>query len=105
MATALIEQSTGGKHWVEEVFRQLADEYHVAVGDLRWRDDYPGPYLSSLYFRVRDAHTAEAIEFPLYQLEACTNPANRAARALIRDQIRGCLGELREHVGQSEKRP
>ena len=105
MATVLIEQDAGGKHWVEEVFRQLADEYHVAVGDFRWRDDYPGPYLSSLSFRVGDAHAVEAIEFPWYQLEACTNSANRAARAWIRDQLRAYLGQVREHVGHAEERP
>lgn len=105
MVTTFIEESAVGKEWVEEVFRQLAGESHVAVGDLRWRDDYPGAYVSSLYFRVGDAHTTEAIEFPVYRLEACANPADRVVRALIRGQIRRYMGELRERVGQAEKRP
>lgn len=105
MVTTFIEESAVGKQWVEEVFQQLADEYHVAAGDLWWRDDFPGAYVSSLYFRVAEAPTTQAIEFPLHRLEACANPADRAARALIRDQIRGYLGELRERLGQAEKRP
>ena len=101
MATEAAELTAAGKRWVEETFQRIANEFKIPVEGLRWRDDFPGPYLSSLYFNVREARQNEAIEFRLRQLEDCANPANRAVRGSLEDQLRNSLREVSERLKTS----
>jgi hypothetical protein len=101
MATEAAELTVAGKRWVEETFQRIASEFKIPVGGLQWRDDFPGPYLSSLYFNVREARQNEALEFRLRQLEDCANPANQAARGSLEDQVRNSLREVSERLKAS----
>jgi hypothetical protein len=103
MATEAAELSVVGKRWVEETFQRIANEFKIPVEGLRWRDDFPGPYLSSLYFNMREARQNEGIEFRLRQLEDCANPANRAARGSLEDQVRNSLREVSERLKASRE--
>src|SRR6266511_712159 len=101
MATEAAELTSAGKRGVEETLQRIANELKIPVEGLRWRDAFPGPYLSSLYFNVREARQSEAIEFRLRQLEDCANPANRAARGSLEDQVRSSLREVSERLRAS----
>jgi hypothetical protein len=101
MATEAAELTIAGKRWVEETLQRIANELKIPVEGLRWRDDFPGPYLSSLYFNVREARQNEPLEFRLRQLEDCANPANRPARGSLEDQIRNSLREVSERLKAS----
>jgi hypothetical protein len=104
MATEAAELASAGKRWVEETLQRIANELKIPVEGVRWRDDFPGPYLSSLYFNVRQARQNEAIEFRLRQLEDCANPANRAARGSLEDQVRSSLRDVGERLKASGER-
>jgi hypothetical protein len=69
----------------------------MAVEGLQWRDDYPGPYISSFSFSVPNRERKQVIEFRLSQLEGCRNPANRPVRSSIEEQIRNALQDLSKH--------
>lgn len=99
MATELTEQIVEGKRLVEETFQRIAGEVNIHVSGFRWRDDFPGPHLSSLYFDVRDAREGGTIEFQLRQLEQGINPSNQDARASVENQIRSCLQDVRKRLG------
>jgi hypothetical protein len=94
MATEAVEPIVLGKRWVEETFQRIARELNIAVEGLQWRDDFPGPYISSLYFKVPNTDQKQAIEFRMSQLEGCRNPANRPVRSSTEEQIRNALQEL-----------
>jgi hypothetical protein len=99
MATEAADLAAAGKRWVEETLQRTANEFKIPVEGLQWRDDFPGPYLSSLYFKVREGR--EALEFRMRQLEDCANPANRPARGSLEEQVRHSLRELSERLGAS----
>jgi hypothetical protein len=93
MATEAVEPIATGKRWVEEAFRRIAGELNIAIEGLHWRDDFPGPYISSLYFDVPTTNQKRTIEFRISQLEGCRNPANRPVRSSLEEQIRSSLQE------------
>lgn len=95
MATETVEPLVVGKRWVEETFQRVATELNVPAEGLQWRDDFPGPYISSLYFHVRN--TPQNIEFRMSHLEGVRNPANRPVRSSLEEQIRSSLQELSQH--------
>jgi hypothetical protein len=95
MATEAVEAMVVGKRWVEETFQRIAGELNLPVEGLQWRDDFPGPYISSLYFHVRN--TPQNIEFRMSQIEGARNPANRPVRSSLEEQIRSSLQELSPH--------
>ena len=99
MATEAADLAAAGKRWVEETLQRTANEFKIPVEGLQWRDDFPGPYLSSLYFKVREGR--EALEFRMRQLEDCANPANRPARGSLEEQVRSSLRELSARLGAS----
>ena len=98
MATETTEQTTAGKRWVEDTLRRLAGELHLPVEELRWRDDFPGPYLSSLSFSVRNGQAHGTIEVRLREIQDCPNPSNQAVRASIEEQVRNCLRDVRARL-------
>jgi hypothetical protein len=95
MATEAVEAMVVGKRWVEETFRRIAGELNLPVEGLQWRDDYPGPYICSLYFNVRN--TPQNIEFRMSQIEGARNPNNRPVRSTLEEQIRSSLQEISQH--------
>ncbi|MBI3330213.1 MAG: hypothetical protein HYZ81_26335 [Nitrospinae bacterium] len=92
MATEMSEQTTAGKRWVEDTLRRLAGELNIPVEELRWRDDFPGPYLSSLSFNVRGGRGM--IEVRLREIQDCPNPSNQTVRASLEEQVRNCLRDV-----------
>ncbi len=103
MATKYDESIDTGKRRVEEAIQRLAGEHNLPVRGLRWKDDFPGAYLYSVYFDVQDASDGPCIELSVRQLEACSNPANQSARAGLEDQIRSCLRDVIQRLEQSRK--
>ena len=103
MATQEAVSVDAGKRAVQEAVRRLAGEYKLPVGGFRWKDDFPGAYLYSLYFDVGDAGETGSIELSVRQLEACGNPGNRSAQAGLEDQVHRCLREVIQRLEQSGK--
>jgi hypothetical protein len=99
MAIESAEETAVGKRWVEETFKRLAGEFKIAATAFKWRDDFPGPYISSFIFNVGDADQTASIEFRMRQLEDCRNLANRPVRAALEQQIRDSLQELSQRLG------
>jgi hypothetical protein len=99
MATEASEPLVMGKRWVEQTLQRMAGELNVPLGGLQWRDDFPGPYISSLYIEVQGLREKGAIEFRMRQLEDARNPANRPVRTSLEEQIRSGLQELRQKLG------
>lgn len=98
MAAETVEPIVLGKRWVEQTFQRLAGEMNVPVEGLEWRDDFPGPYISSLYVNVRNMSQKPMIEFRMRQLEDCRNPANRPVRTAVEEQIRTNLEDIRQKL-------
>jgi hypothetical protein len=94
MAIESAEETAIGKRFVEEVFKRLAAEYKIAASGFKWRDDFPGPYITTLVFNVGDTDRTGSIEFRIRQLEDCRNPSNKPVRTALEQQIRDSLQEL-----------
>jgi hypothetical protein len=94
MAIESAEETAIGKRFVEETFKRLAAASGIAVAGFTWRDDFPGPYISTLVFNVGDAGQTGSIEFRMRHLEDCRNPSNRPVRAALEQQIRDSTQEL-----------
>ncbi|HSF33584.1 MAG TPA: hypothetical protein VLK82_24335 [Candidatus Tectomicrobia bacterium] len=99
MAIESAEETAVGKRWVEETFKRLAGEFKITMAGFKWRDDFPGPYISTLLFTVGPSNQPEAIEFRMRQLEDCRNPSNRPVRVALEQQVRDALQGLRQRVG------
>jgi hypothetical protein len=99
MAIESAEETAIGKRWVEETFKRLSGELKIAATGFQWRDDFPGPYICTLSFKVLDTDQTESVEFRMRQLEDCRNPSNRPVRASLEQQIRDYLQELRQRQG------
>ncbi len=99
MAIESAEETAVGKHWVEETVKRLAGEYKVTPTGFKWRDDFPGPYISTLVFNVGNGDQTGSIEFRMRQLEDCKNLSNRPVRATLEQQIRESLQELGKGLG------
>jgi len=99
MATTQEMPADVGKRWIEEACRRLAGEHNVPVTNLRWKDDYPGAFLYTLYFDVQDAGHTGSVELTLRQVEDCRNPAKQAARTGVEDNIRSSLRNMLAHRG------
>jgi hypothetical protein len=94
MAIESAEETGIGKRFVEETLKRLAGEFKTTAAGFTWRDDFPGPYITTLLFNVGDTNQAGSIEFRIRQLEDCRNPSNRPVRAALEQQIRDSLQEL-----------
>ena len=94
MATESAEETAVGKRWVEETVKRLVGEYKIAATDLKWRDDFPGPYISTLVFKMGDTGQTGSIEFRIRHLEDCRNPNNRPVRTALEQQIHESLQQL-----------
>jgi hypothetical protein len=99
MAIESAEETAVGKNWVEETFKRLAGEYNVTASGFKWRDDFPGPYISTLVYTVGNTSQTGSIEFRMRHLEDCRNLANRPVRASLEQQIRDSLQELSKRQG------
>jgi hypothetical protein len=99
MAMESAEETAVGKHWVEETFKRLAGEYNVTATGFKWRDDFPGPYITTLAFTVGNTDQTGSIEFRMRQLEDCKNLSNRPVRAALEQQIRDALQALSQRLG------
>ena len=99
MAIESAEETVIGKRFVEEVFKRLATEYQIAATESKWRDDYPGPYISTFVFNTGNTNQSGSIEFRLKDLEDCRNPSNRSVRTALEKQVRDSLQELRQRLG------
>jgi hypothetical protein len=99
MAIESAEETAVGKRWVEETFKRLAGELKIAAAGFKWRDDFPGPYISTLLFTVGASNQPESIEFRMRHLEDCRNPNNRPVRVALEQQVRDSLQELRQRLG------
>jgi hypothetical protein len=99
MAIESAEETGIGKRFVEETLKRLAGERKITVAGFKWRDDFPGPYISTLLFDVGDTNQAGSIEFRIRQLEDCRNPSNRPVRAALEQQIRDSLQEVSQRLG------
>jgi hypothetical protein len=99
MAIESAEETAVGKRWVEETFKRLAEEFKVTAAGFKWRDDFPGPYITTLVFTVGTGNQPGSIEFRMRQLEDCRNPANRPVRVALEQQVRDSLQELRQRLG------
>ena len=98
MAIESAEETAVGKRWVEETMKRLVGEYKIAASDFKWRDDFPGPYISTLVFTIGDTNQTGSIEFRMRHLEDCRNPNNRPVRAALEQQIRESLQELSQRL-------
>jgi hypothetical protein len=56
MATESAEETAAGKRWVEETVKRLVGEYKIAATEFKWRDDFPGPYISTFVFDLGKAN-------------------------------------------------
>jgi hypothetical protein len=99
MAIESAAETAVGKNWVEETFKRLAGEYNITATGFKWRDDFPGPYISTLIYTVGNNNQTGSIEFRMRQLEDCRNLANRPVRASLEQQIRDSLQELSKRQG------
>jgi hypothetical protein len=99
MAIESAEDTAVGKRWVEETFKRLAGEFNLTAAGFKWRDDFPGPYISTLSFTVGTSNRPESVEFRMRQLEDCRNPSNRPVRVALEQQVRDSLQELRQRLG------
>ena len=94
MAIESAEDTAIGKRYVEETLKRLAAERNVAATGFKWRDDYPGPYITTFEFQIADSNKTGSIEFRIRQLEDCRNPSNRPVRTGLEQQIRDSLQGL-----------
>jgi hypothetical protein len=99
MAIESAEETATGKRFVEELLKRLAAEYKLAATGFKWRDDFPGPYITTLVFNTGSADQTGSMEFRIRQLEDCRNPANRPVRAALEQQVRDSLQELSQRLG------
>jgi hypothetical protein len=99
MAIESAEETAVGKRWVEETFKRLAGELKITAAGFKWRDDFPGPYITTFLFDVGPTNQTGSIEFRMRQLEDCRNPANRPVRVALEQQLRDSLQELSRHLG------
>ena len=99
MAIESDEDTSIGKRFVEEIFKRLATEYQIAATESKWRDDYPGPYISTFVFNTGHTNQTGSIEFRVRDLEDCRNPSNKPVRTALEQQVRGSLQELRQRLG------
>ena len=99
MAIESAEETAVGKRWVEETFKRLAGELKITAAGFKWRDDFPGPYITTFLFEIGDTHQSGSIELRMRQLEDCRNPANRPVRAALEQQLRDSLQELSRRLG------
>jgi hypothetical protein len=99
MAIESAEETAVGKRWVEETFKRLAGEFKITATGFTWRDDFPGPYISTFSFTVGNTNQPGSIEFRMRQLEDCRNVSNRPVRASLEQQVRDYLQELRQRLG------
>jgi hypothetical protein len=99
MAIESAEETAIGKRFVEEVLKRLATEYQIAATESKWRDDYPGPYISTLVFNTGNTNQNGSIEFRVKDLEDCRNPSNKPVRTALEKQVRDSLQELRQRLG------
>src|SRR6266850_2086119 len=82
------------ERWVEETVKQLVGEYKIAATGFKWRDDFPGPYITTFVFDLGKPNQTGSIEFRIRHLEDCRNPNNRPVRVALEQQIRDSLQEL-----------
>ena len=94
MAIESAEDTAIGKRFVEETLKRLAAEQKIAATGFTWRDDYPGPYISTFVFNIGTSNQTGSIEFLVRQLEDCRNPSNRPVRTGLEQQIRDSLKGL-----------
>jgi hypothetical protein len=99
MATESAEETALGKRWVEETVKRLVGEYKIAATEFKWRDDFPGPYITTFVFTIGNTNQAGSIEFRMRHLEDCRNPNNRPVRTALEQQIRESLQELSQRLG------
>src|SRR5919108_1925497 len=99
MATESAEDTAVGKRWVEDAVTRLVGEYRLSATAFKWRDDFPGPYISTLLFDLGKANQTGSIEFRVRHLEDCRNPNNRPVRVALEQQIRESLQELSRRLG------
>jgi hypothetical protein len=98
MAIESAEETAVGKRWVEETMKRLVSEYKIAATEFKWRDDFPGPYISTLVFTIGNTDQTGSIEFRMRHLEDCRNPNNRPVRTALEQQIRESLQELSQRL-------
>jgi hypothetical protein len=98
MATESAEETALGKRWVEETVKRLVGEYKIAATEFKWRDDFPGPYITTLVFTIGNTDQTGSIEFRMRHLEDCRNPNNRPIRTALEQQIRASLQELSQSL-------
>jgi hypothetical protein len=99
MAIESAEETAIGKRFVEEILKRHAAEYKIAATGFKWRDDFPGPYISSLVFDLGKPNQTGSIEFHVRHLEDCRNPNNRPVRVALEQQIRDSLQALSRRLG------
>jgi hypothetical protein len=99
MAIESAEDTAIGKRFVEELLKRLAAEYKIAATGFKWRDDFPGPYITTFVFNMGNTDQTGSIEFRIRQLEDCRNPSNRPVRAALEQQVRDSLQELSQRLG------
>jgi hypothetical protein len=99
MATESAEETAPGKRWVEETVKRLVGEYKIAATGFKWRDDFPGPYITTFVFDLGKPNQTGSIEFRIRHLEDCRNPNNRPVRMALEQQIRDSLQELSRRLG------
>ena len=99
MAIESAEETAIGKRWVEETVKRLVGEYKISATGFKWRDDYPGPYITTLVFNTGDTSQTGSIEFRIRQLEDCRNPNNKPVRMALEQQIRDSLQQLSQRLG------
>jgi hypothetical protein len=98
MAIESAEETAVGKRWVEETFKRLAGELKITATEFKWRDDYPGPYISTLVFNVSNTNQTGSIEFRMRDLEDCRNLSNKPVRASLEQQVRNSLQDLSQRL-------
>ena len=98
MAIESAEETAIGKHWVEETVKRLVGEYKLSATAFKWRDDFPGPYISTLVFNIGDTGKTGSIEFRIRHLEDCRNPNNKPVRTALEQQIRDSLQQLSQQL-------
>jgi hypothetical protein len=99
MAIESAEDTAIGKQWVEETVKRLVGEYKLSATGFKWRDDFPGPYITTFVFDLGKPNQTGSIEFRIRHLEDCRNPNNRPVRAALEQQIRDSLQELSQRLG------
>ena len=99
MAIESAAETAAGKNWVEETFKRLGGEYNITATGFKWRDDFPGPYISTLVYTVGNSNQTGSIEFRMRHLEDCRNLSNRPVRASLEQQVRDSLQELSKRQG------